>query len=107
MAKGKRAALPDVRPSGSFVLRTPLLPRDELERWGEGLAVPDAGDDRARLAAAIEADRATLRARLVRIVARPEVREAIFVASPVLESSIDAWFREPDSEAGQKTERSL
>src|SRR6185436_3714251 len=108
MAKGKRAASPgDVRPSGCFVLRTPLLPRDELERWSEGLAAPAAGDDPERLAAAIDADRAMLRERLVRIVARPEVREAIFVASPVLESSIDAWLRDPDSEAGQKTERSL
>jgi len=89
------------------VLRTPLLSRDELDRWGEGLAVPAAGDDVVALAAAIEADRAILRARLVALVLRPEVREAIFVASPNLEDSIDAWIRDPASEAGQKTERSL
>ena len=104
----KRAPLPrDIRPSGGFVLRTPLLPRDELERWGEGLAVPAAGDDRDRLAQAIDADRLTLRGRLRQLVARPEVREAIFVASPNLEASIDAWVTDPTSEAGQKTERSL
>ena len=110
MAKGsQRAAPPGHRPTGGFVLRTPLLPRDELERWGEGLAVPAAlaNDDPERLAAAIEADRAVLRERLARLVARPEVREAIFVASPVLEASIDAWLASPTSEAGQKTERSL
>jgi lantibiotic biosynthesis protein len=108
MAKGsQRAAPPDHRPTGGFVLRTPLLSRDELERWGEGLAVPAAGDDAAALAAAVEADRAVLRARLAELVARPEVREAIFVASPVLEASIDAWLASPTSEAGQKTERSL
>lgn len=109
MAKvGKRAAgPPEFRPSGSFVLRTPLLPRDALDQWGEGLAVPAAGADRDRLAAAIEADRAVLRARLAQLVARPEVREAIFVASPGLEASIDAWLADPGSEAGQKTERSL
>jgi lantibiotic biosynthesis protein len=108
MAKvGKRALPADIRPSGSFVLRTPLLPRDELERWGEGLALAAAGDDGEKLAAAIAADRAVLRTRLVALVARPEVREAIFVASPGLESSIDAWLTAPDSEAGQKTERSL
>lgn len=108
MAKGsQRAAPPDHRPTGGFVLRTPLLSRDELERWGNGLAVPAAGDDAAAIEAAIEADRAVLRARLVELVARPEVREAIFVASPVLEASIDAWLASPTSEAGQKTERSL
>ncbi|HEX4419343.1 MAG TPA: lantibiotic dehydratase family protein, partial [Kofleriaceae bacterium] len=108
MAKvGKRAIAQDVRPTGSFVLRTPLLSRDELDRWGEGLAVPAAGDDLAQLAAAIDADRAVLRARLVALVARPEVREAIFVASPNLEASVDAWLAEPTTEAGQKTERSL
>jgi thiopeptide-type bacteriocin biosynthesis protein len=108
MAKGsQRAAPPEYRPTGGFVLRTPLLSRDELERWGDGLAVPVAGDDAAALAVAIEADRAALRARLVELVARPEVREAIFVASPVLEASIDAWLASPTSEAGQKTERSL
>ena len=91
MAKpGKRA--PEVRPSGAFVLRTPLLARDELERWGDGLAVPAAGDDLDQLTAAIDADRAVLRARLIALVARPEVREAIFVASPNLEASIDAWL---------------
>jgi len=109
MAKvGKRAATPpDFRPSGSFVLRTPLLPRDTLDQWGEGLAVPAAGEDRDKLAAAIDADRAVLRARLQRLIARPEIREAIFVASPGLEASIDAWLADPTSEGGQKTERSL
>lgn len=108
MAKGsQRATPPEHRPTGGFVLRTPLLPRDELERWGDGLAMPGARKDPERLAAAIDADRAALRARLAQLVARPEVREAIFVASPVLEASIDAWLANPTSEAGEKTERSL
>jgi class I lanthipeptide synthase len=108
MAKAsQRAAPPEHRPTGGFVLRTPLLSRDALERWGDGLAVPAAGDDAAALAVALDADRAALRARLAELVARPEVREAIFVASPVLEASIDGWLASPTSEAGQKTERSL
>jgi thiopeptide-type bacteriocin biosynthesis protein len=108
MAKGsQRAAPPAHRPTGGFVLRTPLLSRDELERWGDGLAVPAAQGDPERLAAAIAADRQVLRARLAALVARPEVREAIFVASPVLEASIDGWLADPTGEAGQKTERSL
>lgn len=109
MAKvGKRAAAPpEFRPSGSFILRTPLLPRDVLEQWSAGLAVPAAGDDLERLAAAIDADRTVVRARLAAVIARPEIREAIFLASPVLEASIDAWLSDPTSENGQKTERSL
>jgi thiopeptide-type bacteriocin biosynthesis protein len=109
MAKlGRRDALQvEFRPTGSFVLRTPLLPRDTLEQWSAGLAVAAAGEDRAELAAALEADRAVLRARLAQVIAKPEVREAIFVASPGLESSIAGWLADPSSEAGQKTERSL
>ncbi len=110
MAKaGKRPEAPsiDVKPSGKFVLRTPLLPRDELERWGAAVTAPSAIGDPKRLAAALDADRKVLRDRLRAIVARPEVREAIFVASPGLEESIDQWLADPTSERGEKTERSL
>jgi thiopeptide-type bacteriocin biosynthesis protein len=107
MAKVSKRTPPAYRPSGSFILRTPLLSRDELDRWGDGLAVPAAGDNLEQLAAAIDGDRAVLRRRLVELVARPEVREAIFVASPGLEQSIDGWLADPDSESGQKTERSV
>src|SRR6185295_3913388 len=108
MAKGsQRATRPEHRPTGGFILRTPLLSRDELDRWCDGVALPAALRDPERLAAAIEADRVVLRKRLAQLVARPEVREAIFVASPGLEASIDAWLAEPTSEAGEKTERSL
>ncbi|TMQ18202.1 MAG: Lanthionine biosynthesis protein LanB [Deltaproteobacteria bacterium] len=108
MAKGgSRATPPEHRPSGGFVLRTPLLPRDLLECWGDGLSAPAAIGDPERLALAIENDRKLVRGRLVELVVRPEVREAIFVASPGLEASIDAWLADPMGEAGQKTERSL
>jgi thiopeptide-type bacteriocin biosynthesis protein len=73
--------------AGFFVLRTPLLPFDELGAF--------AGDG--------EAARVRLRA----LVARPEVREALFVASPSLDSDIDRYLREPTSERGLKVERSL
>ena len=95
----------DLAAPTAFVLRTPLLPRDELDRWGADLASPDAAD--AELDGALARDRETLRARLRAIVLRPEVREAIFVASPNLDASIDAWLAAPSSEAGLRTERGL
>jgi thiopeptide-type bacteriocin biosynthesis protein len=91
-------------PSGFFVLRTPLLPFDEMAAWGEGLeAVGSLGEHRD-LEAALERDRARLRARLLAAVARPEVRDAIFVASPSLDEALEVWQKDPDSRQGRKLE---
>jgi thiopeptide-type bacteriocin biosynthesis protein len=103
----ERTRQTDFAPSGFFALRTPLLPFDDLLAWGADLEAPVAGDDPDRLEEALAADRARLRGRLRAVVARPEVREALFVASPDLEERLDVWLREPDSEAGQKMERAL
>ncbi len=94
-------------PSGFFALRTPLLPFDELTAWSEGLESPSALTDAARLEQAMAADRARLRWRLREIVARSEVRDALFVASPDLDESLEVWMREPDGERGQRIERAL
>lgn len=56
--------LNELAPSGAFVLRTPLLPVDVLAGWG-------VGDDDAR-------------GRLRELSARPEVAEALQLASPGL-----------------------
>jgi thiopeptide-type bacteriocin biosynthesis protein len=94
-------------PSGFFVLRTPLLPFEELAAWSEGLeAVGSLGDSQA-LEAALERDRARLRARLLAAVTRPEVRDAIFVASPSLDEGLEVWQREPDSKQGGKLESAV
>jgi thiopeptide-type bacteriocin biosynthesis protein len=97
----------DYTPSGFFALRTPLLPFDELLAWGEELQAPAVLADPARLEAALAADRARLRQHLRAAIERPEVREALFVASPDLEERLPVWLREPDGEAGQKMERAL
>ncbi|HEX8537992.1 MAG TPA: lantibiotic dehydratase family protein, partial [Cystobacter sp.] len=93
-------------PSGFFVLRTPLLPFDELDTWGQGMEAPrlPAG---LPLGPALQRDRATLRARLAQMVRRPEVREALFVASPGFHEHLAQWERAPESEQGEKLERSL
>ena len=93
-------------PSGFFVLRTPLLPFDELDRWGQGLESPGLPPGQ-ELAPALQRDRALLRARLGSMLERPEVREALFVASPGFHEHLGAWEKNPESEHGEKLERSL
>ncbi len=97
----------DFTPSNLALFRTPLLPREELEAWAEGLAAPELEAEDAALEAALERDRALLRARLRAFVARPEVREALFLASPHLEESLAHWQAEPESKKGQRSEHGL
>jgi thiopeptide-type bacteriocin biosynthesis protein len=91
-------------PSGFFVLRTPLLPFEELAAWGEGLEAVGALGDSQGLEEALERDRARLRARLLAAVSRPEVRDAIFVASPSVDEALEVWQKDPDSRQGRKLE---
>ena len=85
------------------VLRTPLLPTGDWRAWSEGLNAAAGNSD----AAALAADRALLRGRLRDLVATPELREALLVASPSLDESIAIWERDPDGSRGQKIERAL
>jgi len=93
--------------SGFFILRTPLLPVGDLLSWGADLQAPGLVDDETRLHKAVERDRSLLRSRLKELLDRPEVSEAIFVASPSLHSSLDHWRQNQDDERGQKIERAL
>ena len=99
------AAPPIVEPAGFFAWRTPLLPFDELVAWSAGLTAAGAAPE--SLAAALVEDRRLLRERLRAAVARPEIREALYVASRSLDESLEVWLREPESERGQKVERTL
>ncbi len=91
--------------SGFFALRTPALPFDEFERWGEGLEAPAAEGE--ALERALERDRARLRAGLRGWLDDPRVREALLVASPDLEKSLHEWLESPDGDRGRRVERSL
>lgn len=90
-----------------FAIRTPLLPHSELRDWGADLQSAALWENPEGLKVALEADRTRLRERLKELVARPEVREALFVASPDLVDSLPRWMKEPDGEKGQRTELSL
>jgi len=70
-----------------------------------GPGTPDGSDE--ALAAAVAADRAVLRARLRALADRPEIREALFLASPSLFDSLALWSKDPDSKKGQRAERAL
>src|SRR5256886_4349560 len=98
---------PVAAPAGFCVLRTPLLPFAEVTAWGDGLQAPAAAGDPGVLGQAVAADRAQLRRRLEDIVTTPEFRDALFVASPHLAAAVDPWRKEPDSDKGRATERSL
>jgi lantibiotic biosynthesis protein len=94
-------------PSGFFVLRTPLLPFEEMAAWSEGLEAVGAVGDHEALQAALERDRASLRARLVAAVTRPELRDAVFVASPSLDEALELWQQAPDSKQGRKLQSAV
>jgi thiopeptide-type bacteriocin biosynthesis protein len=95
------------RHAGFFLLRTPLLPVTDFDRFSSGLSGAVPGLTGEALAAALASDRSLLRARLAEIVDEPAVREAIFVASPSLSDSLRYWRQNPDSKRGQRVERSL
>jgi thiopeptide-type bacteriocin biosynthesis protein len=63
-----------IRADDGFVFRTPLLPVTALLAWAQA---PDP------------------QRYLMELVTRPEIREAIYVASPSLSEAIDAWLAAP------------
>ncbi|HLM45838.1 MAG TPA: lantibiotic dehydratase, partial [Myxococcaceae bacterium] len=105
MTERRPPAPPPYQPAGFFALRTPLLPFDVLEAWGQELEAPRASPE--TLEEALRRDRVRLRERLRQWVVDPVVREALFIASPVLEENLPVWLRAPESERGQKVERTV
>ena len=95
----------EFQPAPFFVMRSPLLPFEEWLALGDGLQSARAGE--AQLEAALLADREALRRRLRAIVERPEIREALFVASPSLDEAIPSWLDDPTSDRGIKAERTI
>lgn len=76
--------------SNGFVLRTPLLPFADWLSW--------RGNVR---------ERQRVRAQIGTLLARPEVEEALFIASPSLHQSLPYWHADPESARGRKIERTL
>ncbi|HYH45422.1 MAG TPA: lantibiotic dehydratase [Thermoanaerobaculia bacterium] len=107
-AAASRPAAPAFVPSGFFAFRSPLLPFDDLDAWSEGLeagAAAEVGPE--QLAAAVERDRARLRTWLRAALGRPEIAEAVFLASPSLTDALAHWRADPDSRKGRRAEAAL
>lgn len=94
-------------PADFFAFRTPLLPFEEIERFSSGLTAARTGDDPEERRAALAEDRRVLRERLAALLARPEVEEALFIASPSLFEALDLWRKDPDGKKGLRAERAL
>ncbi len=98
---------PVFEPSGFFAFRSPLLAFDELEAWSAGLEACSALDDPERLEQALARDRARLRAWLQEALERPEIAEALFLASPSLFDALAGWRADPDSRKGKRAENAM
>jgi len=109
-AEKQKQQIPEVSHSGFFALRTPMLPIQELTAWSEGLTAAKTWESEATadvLENAWKQDVQTVRGRLRAILTRPEVRHALYVASPSLQAGIEHWQRDPDSKKGLQAERAL
>ena len=97
----------DYSTAGFFVLRTPLLPLEEFLNLSQGLLTPGTLRNGGDLAEACASDRKLVRCRLQELVRRPEIKEALWIASPEFFESLSTWWNNPESEKGQKLEQSL
>lgn len=100
----------EIAHSHFFVLRTPLLPMEELLAWSTGLsaaqaAQPETGHE--LLDKTWMKDVQLLRNRLRAVIDRPEILHALYVASPSLQTGIAHWKKDPESKKGLQAERAL
>src|SRR6185437_14829879 len=85
----------EFQPLGLVFCRSPLLSVNEMVTWSEGLA--SAGGAPMDIESTVAQDRHLLIERLREAVARPEVREAIALASPALDLRLEVWLSDPSS----------
>lgn len=98
--------LPEWNHGGFCVLRSPLFPWGSFLEWTEKATCPGQAQE-SDLARALSRDRASLRSHLEQVVERPEVRDALYMASPSLFHGLDDWREAPDTPDGRRAERSL
>lgn len=89
--------------AGFFIIRTPYLPIEDLLALSHELEA--AGGCADGLAA--DRDRRRVTDRLVEISRRPDVREALRLASPTLDHKLETWQDDPVGHAADKVTRSV
>jgi hypothetical protein len=89
---------------GFFVLRTPALPWDAIEKWCSGLSAARTLKEGGDTASALQADVGLLRNRLRSIVQLPPVQSALYVASPDLCAHMSPWLDGDETEKGCRVE---
>jgi thiopeptide-type bacteriocin biosynthesis protein len=87
-----RAASFDRAASTFFVLRTPLLPFETFASLGEGLVAARGGGE---FGERLLEEETLVAARLRALVERPEIREALFLASPSFDRALSSWLADP------------
>jgi thiopeptide-type bacteriocin biosynthesis protein len=105
-----RSNAPEFCHAGFFVLRTPLLPAEDLLGWSDGLTAYgewSKGSRGVELAEAWRNDSSLLRRRLESLLERPEIKHALRVASPSMVAGISAWRFDAESKKGVQAERAL
>lgn len=95
------------KPSGFFVLRTPLLPINDFLALSPGLSFFQALRQENDLASAAASDRKLVRERLEKLTDRPEIKEALWLASPEFFEALSLWRSDPESDKGERLEHSL
>ncbi|WP_378674859.1 lantibiotic dehydratase [Nocardia sp. GCM10030253] len=89
--------------AGFFILRTPYLPAKALLALGDHMesdsGVPDA--------ATLERDRARVHRFLDELFARPDIAEALYLASPSLSRRLENWRNAPAAPSASRIERAL
>lgn len=83
---------PVLQPEGFVLLRTPLLPFETFSRWSSNLAGAASVGNDSLLEEALTCDGIRLRDGLADLFRDPLLREAIFLASPVLHSAMADWL---------------
>lgn len=94
-------------PANFFVMRTPALPWDFIEAWGENLFVPASSSEPGEISEAVRRDLRRLRLALRETIRNPAIFGAIHLASPALSGQLAAWLEEDGNGEGDKLESAV
>jgi lantibiotic biosynthesis protein len=92
---------------GFFVLRTPTLSWDVIEKWCRGLSLTRTLKEGGDIKSALRADITILRTRLRSLVKHPAVQSALYIGSPNLFAKLGPWLDGDESERACSVEPAI